>query len=141
MVPTTIQLIPERSIVPGYGFLSENADFAEMVREHGLTFIGPTPEMMRTMGDKITAKRAAMEAGLPVVPGSDGGVPTVEDALEASEKMGYPVLIKATAGGGGKGMKIARNAEELPEAYRLARAEAKLTPETPSKTIGCAPKR
>lgn len=113
------------AIHPGYGFLSENADFAEMVREHGLTFIGPTPEMMRTMGDKITAKRAAMEAGLPVVPGSDGGVPTVEDALEASEKMGYPVLIKATAGGGGKGMKIARNAEELPEAYRLARAEAK----------------
>lgn len=113
------------AIHPGYGFLSENADFAEMVREHGLTFIGPTPEMMRTMGDKITAKRAAMEAGLPVVPGSDGGVPSVEDALEASEKMGYPVLIKATAGGGGKGMKIARNAEELPEAYRLARAEAK----------------
>ncbi len=113
------------AIHPGYGFLSENADFAEMVREHGLTFIGPTPEMMRTMGDKITAKRAAMEAGLPVVPGSDGGVPTVEDALEVSEKMGYPVLIKATAGGGGKGMKIARNAEELPEAYRLARAEAK----------------
>lgn len=113
------------AIHPGYGFLSENADFAEMVREHGLTFIGPTPEMMRTMGDKITAKRAAMEAGLPVVPGSDGRVPTVEDALEVSEKMGYPVLIKATAGGGGKGMKIARNAEELPEAYRLARAEAK----------------
>lgn len=113
------------AIHPGYGFLSENADFAEMVREHGLTFIGPTPEMMRTMGDKITAKRAAMEAGLPVVPGSDGGVPTVEDALAASEKMGYPVLIKATAGGGGKGMKIAHNAEELPEAYRLARAEAK----------------
>lgn len=113
------------AIHPGYGFLSENADFAEMVREHGLTFIGPTPEMMRTMGDKITAKRAAMEAGLPVVPGSDGGVPTVKDALAASEKMGYPVLIKATAGGGGKGMKIAHNAEELPEAYRLARAEAK----------------
>ncbi len=113
------------AIHPGYGFLSENADFAEMVREHGLTFIGPTPEMMRMMGDKITAKKAAMDAGLPVVPGSDGGVPTVEEALEASEKMGYPVLIKATAGGGGKGMKIARNAEELPEAYRLARAEAK----------------
>lgn len=113
------------AIHPGYGFLSENADFAEMVREHGLTFIGPTPEMMRMMGDKITAKRAAIDAGLPVVPGSDGGVPTVEEALEASEKMGYPVLIKATAGGGGKGMKIARNAEELPEAYRLARAEAK----------------
>lgn len=113
------------AIHPGYGFLSENADFAEMVREHGLTFIGPTPEMMRMMGDKITAKKAAIEAGLPVVPGSDGGVATVEEALAVSADMGYPVLIKATAGGGGKGMKIARSAEELPEAYRLARAEAK----------------
>lgn len=113
------------AIHPGYGFLSENADFAEMVQEHGLTWIGPTPEMMRLMGDKITAKRTAIEAGLPVVPGSDGAVDTVEDALEASEKMGYPVLIKATAGGGGKGMRIAHNAEELPDAYMQARAEAK----------------
>lgn len=113
------------AIHPGYGFLSENADFAEMVQEHGLTWIGPTPEMMRLMGDKITAKRTAIEAGLPVVPGSDGAVDTVEDALEASEKMGYPVLIKATAGGGGKGMRIARSAEELPDAYMQARAEAK----------------
>lgn len=113
------------AIHPGYGFLSENADFAEMVQEHGLTWIGPSPEMMRLMGDKITAKRTAIETGLPVVPGSDGAVDTVEDALEASEKMGYPVLIKATAGGGGKGMRIARNAEELPDAYMQARAEAK----------------
>lgn len=113
------------AIHPGYGFLSENADFAEMVQEHGLTWIGPTPEMMRLMGDKITAKRTAIETGLPVVPGSDGAVDTVEDALEASEKMGYPVLIKATAGGGGKGMRIAHNAEELPDAYMQARAEAK----------------
>lgn len=113
------------AIHPGYGFLSENADFAEMVQEHGLTWIGPTPEMMRLMGDKITAKRTAIEAGLPVVPGSDGAVDTVEDALEASEKMGYPVLIKATAGGGGKGMRIAHSAEELPDAYMQARAEAK----------------
>ena len=113
------------AIHPGYGFLSENADFAEMVQEHGLTWIGPSPEMMRLMGDKITAKRTAIEAGLPVVPGSDGAVDTVEDALEASEKMGYPVLIKATAGGGGKGMRIAHNAEELPDAYMQARAEAK----------------
>ena len=102
------------AIHPGYGFLSENADFAEMVQEHGLTWIGPTPEMMRLMGDKITAKRTAIEAGLPVVPGSDGAVDTVEDALEASEKMGYPVLIKATAGGGGKGRGVdaADRAEE-----------------------------
>ena len=113
------------AIHPGYGFLSENADFAEMVEEHGLTWIGPSPDMIRKMGDKITAKRAALESGLPVVPGSDGAVDTVEDALEVSEKMGYPVLIKATAGGGGKGMRIAHNAEDLPEAYMQARAEAK----------------
>ncbi len=115
------------AIHPGYGFLSENADFAEMVEEHGLTWIGPSPEMIRKMGDKITAKRAAIDSGLPVVPGSDGGVDTVEEALEASEKMGYPVLIKATAGGGGKGMRIARNAQELPDAYLQARAEAKVS--------------
>lgn len=113
------------AIHPGYGFLSENADFAEMVLEHGITFIGPTPKMMRQMGDKITAKKTAVEAGLPVVPGSEGAVDTVEDALDAAEKMGYPVLIKATAGGGGKGMKIARTPNDLPEAYRMARAEAK----------------
>lgn len=78
------------AIHPGYGFLSENADFAEMVQEHGLTWIGPSPEMMRLMGDKITAKRTAIETGLPVVPGSDGAVDTVEDALEASEKWAIP---------------------------------------------------
>lgn len=113
------------AIHPGYGFLSENADFAEMVEEHGLVWIGPTPDMIRKMGDKITAKRAAIDSGLPVVPGSDGAVDTVEDALTVSAEMGYPVLIKATAGGGGKGMRIARNADELPEAYTQARAEAK----------------
>lgn len=78
------------AIHPGYGFLSENADFAEMVEEHGLTWIGPTPEMIRKMGDKITAKRAAIDSGLPVVPGSDGAVDTVEDALEASAKWAIP---------------------------------------------------
>lgn len=113
------------AIHPGYGFLSENADFAEMVEDHGLVWIGPKPAMMRLMGDKITAKRAAKEAGLPVVPGSDGSVDTVEEALAVAERTGYPVIVKATAGGGGKGMKIARSAEEMPEAYRLARAEAK----------------
>lgn len=113
------------AIHPGYGFLSENADFAEMVEDHGLVWIGPKPEMMRLMGDKITAKRAAKEAGLPVVPGSDGSVDTVEEALAVAKKTGYPVIVKATAGGGGKGMKIARSDEEMAEAYRLARAEAK----------------
>ncbi len=113
------------AIHPGYGFLSENADFAQMVEDHGLVWIGPKPEMMRLMGDKITAKRAAKEAGLPVVPGSDGSVDTVEEALAVAKKTGYPVIVKATAGGGGKGMKIARSDEEMAEAYRLARAEAK----------------
>lgn len=113
------------AIHPGYGFLSENADFAEMVEEHGLVWIGPKPEMMRLMGDKIAAKRVAKDAGLPVVPGSDGAVDTVEEALAVAGKIGYPVIVKATAGGGGKGMKIARSADDLPEAYRLARAEAK----------------
>ncbi|HTH15206.1 MAG TPA: acetyl-CoA carboxylase biotin carboxylase subunit [Magnetospirillum sp.] len=113
------------AIHPGYGFLSENADFAAMVEEHGFTFIGPSPEHIRMMGDKITAKQAAKSAGIPCVPGSAGALDTEQDALDCAETIGYPVLIKATAGGGGKGMKVARSAEELREAYRLARNEAK----------------
>lgn len=113
------------AIHPGYGFLSENADFAQMVEEHGIAFIGPSPDHIRMMGDKITAKQAAREAGLPCVPGSDGSVVSEEHALELAEQIGYPVLIKATAGGGGKGMKSAENPEELREAFRLARSEAK----------------
>lgn len=113
------------AVHPGYGFLSENADFAEMVQDHGLTFIGPDPKMIRLMGDKITAKKVASEAGLPVIPGSDGPVDSVQEAIDVSTKIGFPVIIKATAGGGGKGMKIAHNPSEVEEAYRLARAEAK----------------
>ena len=113
------------AIHPGYGFLSENADFAQMVEEHGLAFIGPKADHIRMMGDKITAKRAALEAGLPCVPGSKGSVDSEEQALELAAEMGYPVLIKATAGGGGKGMKSANGPEDLREAYRLARQEAK----------------
>ncbi|MBI5164794.1 MAG: acetyl-CoA carboxylase biotin carboxylase subunit [Magnetospirillum sp.] len=113
------------AIHPGYGFLSENADFAQMVEEHGFAFIGPTPEHIRMMGDKITAKQAAATAGLPVVPGSEGAVDSEEHALQSAEKIGYPVLIKATAGGGGKGMKVARSATELREAFNMARNEAK----------------
>jgi acetyl-CoA carboxylase biotin carboxylase subunit len=113
------------AIHPGYGFLSENADFAAMVEEHGFVFIGPKPEHIRMMGDKITAKQAAVTAGLPVVPGSDGALDSEEMALATAEKIGYPVLIKATAGGGGKGMKVARSADELREAFKLARQEAK----------------
>ncbi len=113
------------AIHPGYGFLSENADFAQMVEEHGFVFIGPTPDHIRMMGDKITAKQAVKDAGIPVVPGSDGSVDTAETALEVAAGIGYPVLIKATAGGGGKGMKVARNADELVESWKLARNEAK----------------
>ena len=113
------------AIHPGYGFLSENADFAAMVEEHGFTFIGPSPEHIRMMGDKITAKQAAKSAGIPCVPGSEGALDTEQDALDCAETIGYPVLIKATAGGGGKGMKVARNPEELRESFRLARNEAK----------------
>lgn len=113
------------AIHPGYGFLSENADFASMVEEHGFTFIGPSPDHIRMMGDKITAKLAVKSAGIPCVPGSEGALDTEEAALECAEQIGYPVLIKATAGGGGKGMKVARNADELRESFNLARNEAK----------------
>jgi acetyl-CoA carboxylase biotin carboxylase subunit len=112
------------AIHPGYGFLSENADFAEMVEEHGIQFIGPSSDHIRMMGDKVAAKRAAKEAGLPCVPGSDGAVATEEEALAIAESIGYPVLIKASAGGGGKGMKQASGPETLREAFRFARAEA-----------------
>ena len=113
------------AIHPGYGFLSENADFAQMIEEHGMTFIGPKADHIRMMGDKITAKQAARDAGLPCVPGSPGSVDSEDEALALAAEMGYPVLIKATAGGGGKGMKHANTAEDLREAYRLARQEAK----------------
>ncbi|WP_173984883.1 acetyl-CoA carboxylase biotin carboxylase subunit [Magnetospirillum sp. SS-4] len=113
------------AIHPGYGFLSENADFAQMVEEHGFVFIGPTADHIRMMGDKITAKQAARDAGIPVVPGSAGSIDSEEQALSVAETIGYPVLIKATAGGGGKGMKVARNPDELIESWKMARNEAK----------------
>jgi acetyl-CoA carboxylase biotin carboxylase subunit len=113
------------AIHPGIGFMSENAKFAEMVEEHGFTFIGPTPEHIRIMGDKVTAKDTVKKLGLPTVPGSDGALTSLEDALKNGEQIGYPVLIKAAAGGGGKGMKVAMDAASLPEAYSLARGEAK----------------
>jgi acetyl-CoA carboxylase biotin carboxylase subunit len=114
-----------QAIHPGYGFLSENARFAEIVGAHGFTFIGPKPEHIRMMGDKIAAKQAAIEAGIPVVPGSDGAVTTEEEALVAAEAIGFPVLIKAAAGGGGRGMKVAATREDLAEAVSTARAEAR----------------
>ncbi|MDP6109969.1 MAG: acetyl-CoA carboxylase biotin carboxylase subunit [Rhodospirillales bacterium] len=112
------------AIHPGYGFLSENADFANMVEEHGFTFIGPKPEHITLMGDKIAAKQAVKEAGIPVVPGSDGGVDDIDDALKVATDIGYPVLVKATAGGGGRGMKLAKSADELPNAIKMAQKEA-----------------
>ena len=113
------------AIHPGLGFLSENADFASMVEEHGLTFIGPTPEHIRMMGDKVIAKRAATDLGIPTVPGSDGAIGDIETAVARAEEVGYPVLVKASGGGGGRGMKVARSSEELRQQIPLAQAEAK----------------
>ncbi len=112
------------AIHPGYGFLSENAKFAEMVEAHGLTFIGPAPAHIRMMGDKIAAKAAMAGLGVPLVPGSDGGVADLAAAREVAARIGYPVLVKAAAGGGGRGMKVARAPDQLEEAFRTARAEA-----------------
>ncbi len=114
-----------QAIHPGYGFLSENAKFAEIVEKHNITFIGPRPEHIRMMGDKITAKDTIREAGVPVVPGSDGGVETVDQARSVAAKIGYPVLVKATAGGGGRGMKVALTSDDIEEAFQTARSEAK----------------
>ena len=114
-----------QAIHPGYGFLSENASFVQVIEDHGLTFIGPTAEHIRIMGDKISAKDSMKELGVPCVPGSDGGVPTLEDAKRIGAEMGYPVIIKATAGGGGRGMKVAQSADEMESAFLTARAEGK----------------
>ena len=112
------------AIHPGIGFLSENAQFAEMVEEHGLAFIGPTAEHIGLMGDKITAKQKAADIGLPIVPGSDGAIESPEEAKAFAAKVGFPVIIKATAGGGGRGMKIADCVEDLPDALNMCRQEA-----------------
>ncbi len=113
------------AIHPGYGFLSENAQFAEMVEAHGITFIGPSPAHMRMMGDKIAAKAAMASLGVPLVAGSDGALHDLEQARSVAASIGYPVLIKATAGGGGRGMKVAHAADELDEAWTVARTEAR----------------
>ncbi len=113
------------AVHPGYGFLSENARFAEMVEAHGLKFIGPSPDHIRMMGDKIAAKDAMRRLDVPLVPGSPGALESLEEARAVADQIKYPVLIKAAAGGGGRGMKVARSAEELEEAWRVARTEAK----------------
>jgi acetyl-CoA carboxylase biotin carboxylase subunit len=114
-----------QAVHPGYGFLSENASFAQALQDHDITFIGPSAEHIRIMGDKITAKDTAKALGIPVVPGSDGGVADYEAAIGVAAAIGFPVIIKATAGGGGRGMKVARNPAELEVAFRTARSEAK----------------
>jgi acetyl-CoA carboxylase biotin carboxylase subunit len=113
------------AVHPGYGFLSENARFAEILEEHNVHFIGPKPAHIRLMGDKIEAKRTAKRLGIPVVPGSDGGITSDQEALVIAQDIGFPVLVKASAGGGGRGMKVAASPDELSDALATARAEAK----------------
>jgi acetyl-CoA carboxylase biotin carboxylase subunit len=113
------------AIHPGYGFLAENAEFAEICQNCGLTFIGPTPDNIRLMGDKIAGRQSVIEAGVPILPGTKDNVPTVEEAQRVAEEIGFPVIIKATAGGGGKGMKVVHSPASLPNQYAMARAEAK----------------
>src|ERR1700733_11091457 len=122
---TACEITGADAVHPGYGFLSENARFAEILIEHGVHFIGPKPEHIRLMGDKIEAKRTAERLGIPVVPGSEGGVGSDPEALAIGRKIGFPVLVKAAAGGGGRGMKVARSEADLSVALATARTEAK----------------
>jgi acetyl-CoA carboxylase biotin carboxylase subunit len=126
-IPTLLaacEITGAEAVHPGYGFLAENARFAEILAEHGITFIGPSAEHIRIMGDKIEAKRTAKALGIPVVPGSDGSVDDPDEARRIAHDIGFPVLIKAAAGGGGRGMKVAKNADELDVALQTARTEA-----------------
>ncbi len=112
------------AIHPGYGFLAENANFSEICAKHNIKFIGPTPEMIRAMGDKMTAKETMIKAGVPVIPGSEGLLESVDEAKKLAKEMGYPVILKATAGGGGKGMRVVWEESELEKNYNNAKAEA-----------------
>src|SRR5260370_10113743 len=118
------QITGADAIHPGLGFLSENPGFAEMVEEHGFVFIGPCVEHIRMMGAKVTAKRAAVDLGIPVVPGSEGAVESLEHAIAEARRIGYPVLIKAAGGGGGRGMRVARDESELKEMLPAAQRES-----------------
>jgi len=123
-VISAAEITDAEAIHPGYGFLAESAHFAEVCRECGLTFIGPGPEVIRLMGDKAEARRTMIECGVPVVPGSDGVVASVDDAREIAERIGYPLLVKASAGGGGRGMRIVSEADELERQFGAAQNEA-----------------
>jgi acetyl-CoA carboxylase biotin carboxylase subunit len=112
------------AVHPGYGFLAENAKFSQICADHGIKFIGPTPDMINRMGDKITAKETMIKAGVPVVPGGEGLLESIEEAKELAKVVGYPVILKATAGGGGKGMRVVWNEEEIEKAYTTAKMEA-----------------
>ncbi|MEM6386479.1 MAG: acetyl-CoA carboxylase biotin carboxylase subunit [Pseudomonadota bacterium] len=124
-IVSACEITGAQAIHPGYGFLSENESFARILEDHQITFIGPSAEHIRMMGDKITAKETAKQLGIPVVPGSDGGVPDIAAAKAIGEEFSYPVIVKATAGGGGRGMKLARDAADMETAFSTARSEAK----------------
>lgn len=124
-IMAAVEITNADAIHPGYGFLAENADFAEICEEYGIKFIGPTAAMIRKMGDKITAKNTMKKAGVPVVPGSDGLIKDLKKGKNTAQKIGYPVILKATAGGGGKGMRIVRNEGEFDEQFSLASQESK----------------
>ncbi|MFN5247672.1 MAG: acetyl-CoA carboxylase biotin carboxylase subunit, partial [Bacteroidota bacterium] len=123
-IMSAVEITNSDAVHPGYGFLAENSRFARICNEHGLKFIGPTPEMINAMGDKITAKETMIKAGVPVVPGGEGLLQSVEEAKGLAREMSYPVILKATAGGGGKGMRIVWEESELEKAYDTAKAEA-----------------
>lgn len=124
-IMAAVEITNADAVHPGYGFLSENADFAEVCQQYGIKFIGPTPEMIRKMGDKVTAKETMISAGVPVVPGSEGLIKDVAHGKAISEQIGYPVMIKATAGGGGKGMRVVKSEDKFEEMWDSARKEAK----------------
>ncbi|MYK30321.1 MAG: acetyl-CoA carboxylase biotin carboxylase subunit, partial [Boseongicola sp. SB0670_bin_30] len=124
-IVSACEITGAQAVHPGYGFLSENAKFAQILEDHELKFIGPSAEHIRLMGDKITAKDTMKGLGVPCVPGSDGGVDTLDEATALGRQIGYPVIVKATAGGGGRGMKLAKSASEMESAFHTARSEAK----------------
>jgi acetyl-CoA carboxylase biotin carboxylase subunit len=124
-IMAAVEITNADAVHPGYGFLAENADFAEVCQEYGIKFIGPTPEMIRKMGDKITAKETMIKAGVPVVPGSEGLLKDIKSGKKIAKDIGYPVILKATAGGGGKGMRVVWNDDEFEEQWTTARREAK----------------